>query len=44
MKLNWNNPKEIANGKYVNPSYTRFWDLWNNKKDEIKEKGFSIKI
>lgn len=49
MKLIWNEPKEIQSvGKYVKNAYINdddmeeFWELWNSKKDEIKEKGFSL--
>lgn len=48
MKLKWNEPKELPSGKYVKNAYINeeemqdFWDLWNNKKEEIKEKGFSL--
>lgn len=49
MKLIWNEPKEVQSaGKYVKNAYINdddmeeFWELWNSKKDEIKEKGFSL--
>lgn len=49
MKLKWNEPKELPSGKYVKSTYIQdedvqeFWDIWNDKKEEIKEYGFSIK-
>lgn len=48
MKLIWNEPKELSSGKYVKNAYINdeeiqnFWEIWNNKKEEIKEKGFSL--
>lgn len=49
MKLIWNEPKEVQSlGKYVKNAYIsdediqEFWEIWNNKKEEIKEKGFSL--
>jgi hypothetical protein len=49
MRLIWNEPKEIQSaGKYVKNAYINdddmeeFWELWNSKKDKIKEKGFSL--
>lgn len=49
MKLIWNEPKELPSGKYVKSTNIQdeymqeFWEIWNNKKEEIKENGFSIK-
>lgn len=49
MKFIWNEPKELPSGKYVKSTNIQdedmqeFWEIWNNKKEEIKENGFSIK-
>ena|ERR1700730_9563474 len=49
MKLKWNEPKELPSGKYVKSTNIQdddmeeFWEIWNNKKEQIKESGFSIK-
>ena len=49
MKLIWNEAKELPSGKYVKSTNIKdedmqeFWEIWNNKKEEIKENGFSIK-
>lgn len=49
MKLDFNKHWKLRSGNYVINAYIQdsdineFWKLWNIKKNEIKEKGFSVK-
>lgn len=49
MNLYWNKPLKLKSGNYVIFAYIQeedkniFWKIWDTKKNEIKEKGFSVK-
>lgn len=49
MKLIWSEPKELSSAKCVKTAIIQevemneFWEIWNDRKEEIKENGFSIK-